>query len=118
MIPRRYPYNEEEQMYPYSLAGQSYPYFNSFNTPIIQETPETILARVDPKKTFRLLEDMSVRRFNTELNEIGCSVINTYLNRLNSEDTSGLKECEFHEVKRRNLLGFVTERGMRFKFRR
>jgi len=114
----RYPYNQEESIFQYILAGQPPPYFNSYSPPMVVETPESILAKIDPKRTFKLLEGMAVQRYHIELNEIGCSVISTYLNRLNSEDASGLKECEFQEIKRRNFLGVVTERGMKFTFKR
>lgn len=110
-----YPLNQQEQIFPILQTAQ-YPYFSNFNTPIIQETPETILARINPKRTLKLLEDISVKNYKSRINEIGASVINTYLNRLTSEDAVGLRECEFQEVERRNIFGVVTEKGMRFTF--
>lgn len=113
-----YPYGEEETLLTSFPIRQTFPYLNSYTSPMIVQTPESILAKIEPQKTIKLLEEMAVQRYRTDLNEIGCSVINTYLNRLNSEDASELKECGFEEVKRRNILGFVTERGMKFTFRR
>lgn len=109
---------QEEQIYPSILGAQHTPYFSSFNSPVILESPESILAKSNPKETLRLLENISLDNYRSRLNEIGSSVINTYLNRLTSEDTSGLKECEFQEIKRRNVFGVVTERGMKFTFKR
>ena len=105
-------------LYDYGGYGYKNPYINRFSSLPIIETPEAILARINPKKTFRLLENMSMRKHQERINEIGASVMNTYLNGLNSEDRIELRECEFEEVENRNIFGIVTRRGMKFTFRR
>ncbi len=97
------------------------PYWNSFNNlPIIQETPETIIAKTDYRSALKLLEAESVRRHYSKLSEIGQSIVNTYVNNLNSDDVRGLRRIvvEPEVVMRRNWLGRPISRAMIISFER
>jgi hypothetical protein len=98
-----------------------YPYLNSFNSyPVIEESPESIIAKTDYRSALELLEQRSKQNHYQRLAEIGQNIVNSYVNNLRPEDTKGIRKIivEPEVVTQRNWFGRPTAKGMVITFER
>lgn len=94
-------------------------YLDSLYTPVVEETPESILAKISPKKVLKLLDDYSERKHQDRIYEISSSVVQTYMNNLNPEDEKEIKGWNIEKIERGGFLGFgKKEKGIRITFER
>lgn len=96
------------------------PSYSPYNWPVItHESPETAIARQIPERLLKLLERESERRHYNEALAIGSGVVNTYLGRLSSDDTSRIERISVVPYEKiGGFFGFGGNKGMVISFRR
>jgi len=84
------------------------------------ESPETAIARTDTQSALELLKERCEKEHYAKLAAIGESIVNTYMNRLDSDEAKKIRRVtvEPYAVTRRNWLGRPTTKGMVITFER
>ena len=86
----------------------------------VSESPETAIARSIPHSAIRLLDRESKRKHYVAALSIGAGVVNTYLNRLPSEEHTGLSKIRIEPEKlTRGIIGLcLGSKGREITFER
>ena len=100
------------------IMGQDYidERYTSSHMLSIPERPETVIARSIPHSAIQLLDKESKRRNYVEALSIGAGIVNTYLQRLPSEEHKNLSKIRVEPEKIRG--GFFGTKGMEITFER